>query len=77
MRTLIGEVTAVKREKTATVSVSHMWQHPVYKKLVKKSKKYSCHYEGMELVEGDSVEIQESRPMSKTKHFVIVKKVGK
>lgn len=74
---MIGEVTALKREKTATVSVSRMWQHPLYKKSVKRSKKYACHYEGIELNLGDNVEIQESRPISKTKHFVVTKKVGK
>jgi len=77
MKTMIGEVTALKREKTATVSVSRMWQHPLYKKSVKRSKKYACHYEGIELNLGDNVEIQESRPISKTKHFVVTKKVGK
>ncbi|MFZ5438110.1 MAG: 30S ribosomal protein S17 [Patescibacteria group bacterium] len=77
MRTMTGEVTALKREKTATVTVSTLWQHPLYQKSVKRSKKYACHYEGIELELGDKVEIQESRPISKTKRFVIVKKVGK
>lgn len=77
MRTMTGEVTALKREKTATVTVSTLWQHPLYQKSVKRSKKYACHYEGIELELGDQVEIQESRPISKTKRFVIVKKVGK
>ena len=72
-----GKVTSLKREKTATVTVSRMWQHPMYKKLVKRSKKYACHFEGLDLKEGDLVEIQESKPISKTKHFVITKKVGK
>lgn len=74
---MTGEVTALKREKTATVTVSTLWQHPLYQKSVKRSKKYACHYEGIELELGDKVEIQESRPISKTKRFVIVKKVGK
>lgn len=74
---MLGEVTALKREKTATVTVSTMWQHPIYLKSVKRSKKYACHYEGIELNLGDKVEIQESKPISKTKRFVIVKKVGK
>jgi small subunit ribosomal protein S17 len=77
MRTMLGEVTALKREKTATVTVFTMWQHPLYLKSVKRSKKYACHYENLELVLGDQVEIQESKPISKTKRFVIVKKVGK
>lgn len=74
---MTGEVTALKREKTATVTVATLWQHPIYKKSVKRSKKYACHYEGIELEVGDTVEIQESKPISKTKRFVIVKKVGK
>ena len=74
---MIGEVTALKREKTATVTVSTMWQHPLYLKSVKRSKKYACHYESMELELGDKVEIQATKPISKTKRFVIVKKVGK
>ena len=77
MRTMSGKVTSLKREKTATVTVSRMWQHPMYKKLVKRSKKYACHFEGLDLKEADLVEIQESKPISKTKHFVITKKVGK
>ncbi|NCN45424.1 MAG: 30S ribosomal protein S17 [Candidatus Pacebacteria bacterium CG10_big_fil_rev_8_21_14_0_10_36_11] len=77
MRTMLGIVTSAKREKTATVEVSRMWQHPIYQKLVKRSKKYACHYENLEIKEGDTVEIQESKPMSKTKRFVINKKVGK
>jgi len=70
-----GIVTSVKREKTATVEVTRMWQHPLYLKSVKRSKKYACHYEGLKLQEGDVVEIQESKPISKTKRFVVTKKI--
>lgn len=70
-----GTVTSLKREKTATVTVERMWQHPLYLKSVARSKKYACHYEGLELKEGDPVEIQESKPFSKTKRFVVTKKV--
>lgn len=75
MRTLQGIVTSLKREKTATVKVTRMWQHPMYLKSVKRSKKYACHYEDLKLVEGDMVEIQESKPISKTKHFTVTKKI--
>jgi len=77
MRTLRGIVTSLKRSKTATVKVTRMWQHPMYLKSVKRSKKYSCHYENLELKEGDKVEIQESKPISKTKHFVVTKVLEK
>lgn len=75
MKTLKGEIKSLAREKTATVLVSTRWKHPLYKKYVKKSKKYACHYEGMELKLGDRVEIQECRPISKTKHFTVVAKI--
>jgi small subunit ribosomal protein S17 len=71
-----GIVTSLKREKTATVMVTRQWQHPLYIKSVKRSKKYACHLpEKMTLQEGDLVEIQESRPISKTKRFVITAKI--
>ncbi len=71
MKTLQGIVTSLKNTNTATVSVTRSWQHPLYKKYVKRSKKYSCHYEGMKLVVGQEVVIQETRPISKTKHFMV------
>ena len=77
MKLINGIVTSLKREKTATVLVTRMWKHPLYLKSVKRSKKYACHYENMVLAEGDKVEIKESRPISKTKRFVIVKKLQK
>lgn len=77
MRTMQGVVTSLKREKTATVMVTRMWQHPLYLKSVKRSKKYACHYEDLKLELGDLVEIQESKPISKTKRFVVTKKVTK
>jgi small subunit ribosomal protein S17 len=70
-----GTITSLKNEKTATVTVERMWQHPLYLKQVKRSKKYACHYEKLELAEGDLVEIQETKPISKTKRFVVTKKL--
>ncbi|MDQ3008499.1 MAG: 30S ribosomal protein S17 [bacterium] len=75
MKVLQGTITSLKATNTAAVEVVRSWQHPLYKKYVKRSKKYACHYENMELKEGDAVMIQESRPISKTKHFVITAKV--
>ncbi len=75
MKTLKGIVTSVAREKTVTVKVKTQWQHPVYKKTVERSKKYSCHNEKLDLEIGDKVMIQECRPMSKTKHFKVVEKI--
>jgi len=75
MKQLQGTVTSLKNEKTAQVSVVRQWQHPLYKKLVKRTKKLSCHYEKMTLQIGDEVTVKSCRPVSKTKHFEIVKKV--
>lgn len=74
MKTLQGTVVSLKTDKTATVSVIRQWQHPLYKKSVKRSKNYACHYEDLELAEGDQVVIQEIKPISKTKHFRVVEK---
>jgi small subunit ribosomal protein S17 len=75
MKTQQGIITSLKNEKTATVVVTRSWQHPLYKKYVTRSKKYACHYEDMALELGDEVIIKESRPISKTKRFVVVEKV--
>jgi small subunit ribosomal protein S17 len=75
MRLIQGVVTSLKRQKTATVLVTRLWRHPLYQKSVKRSKKYAAHYENLNLSEGDLVEMKETRPISKTKRFVITKKI--
>ncbi len=57
--------------------VTRRWQHPLYKKYVKRTKNYACHVEaGLKLEEGDVVAIQECRPLSKTKKFKVLNKIG-
>lgn len=75
MKVMQGIVTAVKREKTVTVMVTSFWRHPLYLKSVKRSKKYACHFENLTLMAGDMVEIKETKPVSKTKRFIVTKKV--
>lgn len=79
MKNLQGIIHSLKMDKTAIVIVQRMWIHPLYQKSVKRSKKYACDYDPdkMKLVEGDKVEFQETRPISKTKRFKIVEKLGK
>lgn len=72
MKILTGTVIDTKMTKSATVTVSHTWTHPKYKKTVKKSKKYIAHNE-LNAKKGDTVEMTETRPMSKRKHFIITK----
>lgn len=75
MKTLNGIVTSTAREKTVTVEVLRRWKHPLYKKYVKRSKKYASHVEGINLEIGDKVIIQECRPISKTKFFKVLEKI--
>jgi small subunit ribosomal protein S17 len=75
MKTMTGTVKSAKSLNAAIVTVTRRWQHPLYKKFVKKMKSYACHVEkGMEVQEGDTVTIAECRPLSKTKHFKVVRK---
>lgn len=76
MKTLQGIVTSLKNNKTATVTVSGRQLHPLYKKYVKVTKKYACHYEDMSLELGQEVIISETRPISKTKRFKVSELVG-
>lgn len=76
MKTLQGTITSLKGTNTARVRVERSWQHPLYKKYVTRSKNYAAHYEGFALEMGEEVQIQESRPVSKTKHFVVVSRVS-
>ena len=75
MRSMIGEVVSTKMQKTVTVKVERHWRHPVYKKIVKKSKKYLAHDE-LDVSLGDKVRIEETRPISKKKRWKIVENVG-
>jgi small subunit ribosomal protein S17 len=70
-RTLVGKVTSNKMDKTVTVLVEHRVKHPIYGKYVVRSKKYHAHDEANTINEGDLVEIQETRPISKTKAWAV------
>lgn len=72
MKVFTGKVVSTKMNQSATVSVSHTWTHPKYKKTIKKSKRYIVDNK-LNAQLGDTVTIQETRPMSKLKHFTITK----
>ena len=76
-RTLVGTVVSDKREKTVTVLVERRVKHELYGKIVMKSSKYHAHDENDEYKMGDTVEITESRPLSKTKNWVASKLIQK
>ena len=69
---LKGVVVSDKSDKTITVLVSRKVMHPVYKKYIKKSKKYSVHDETNKFKKGEIVSIQENKPISKTKRWVAI-----
>lgn len=74
-RVLQGTVVSDKNAKTVTVKVERKVKHPLYNKIIRRSKKYAAHDEqGCKV--GDTVRIVESKPMSKTKRWAVIEKVA-
>ena len=71
-RILQGMVVSDKADKTVTVLVERRVMHPVYKKFIKRSKRYHAHDESNSCSAGDVVRIEECRPISKTKTWRVV-----
>jgi len=71
-RVLTGVVVSDKANKTVIVRVERRVMHPVYKKFIMRSKKYAAHDEANTFKTGDLVRIEESRPISKTKRWVVL-----
>lgn len=71
----IGTVVSNKMNKTIVVAVESLIKHPVYKKYIKRTKKYHAHDEQDACHIGDTVEIVESRPLSKTKKWRVLRVV--
>jgi len=71
-RILKGTVMSTKMAKTVVVAVTRVKAHPKYKKRIKVTSKYKAHYEGSDLKMGDRILIEESRPISKDKHWVVI-----
>ncbi|XZG71056.1 30S ribosomal protein S17 [Chitinibacteraceae bacterium HSL-7] len=76
-RALTGRVVSDKMDKTVTVLVEHLVKHPIYGKVVRRSKKYHAHDEANQYQQGDLVQIEEGRPISKTKAWVVTKLLEK
>ena len=76
-RTLVGKVVSDKRNKTVTVLIERRVKHELNGKIVGKSSKYHAHDENNEYKLGDTIEITESRPLSKTKNWVATRLVQK
>jgi len=67
-----GKVVSDKRDKTITIIVERKIKHPLYGKVMKKSKKFQAHDENNECKMGDIVKVMETRPLSKTKRWRLV-----
>ena len=74
-RILVGTVVSDKTDKTVTVKVERKVKHPLYGKIIRRSKKYHAHDEANEYKPGDIVRIEETRPISKTKTWAVKDRV--
>lgn len=71
-RILVGTVTSDKTNKTVTVKVERKVKHPLYGKIMRRSKKYHAHDEDNAFKLGDTVRIEETKPISKTKSWKVL-----
>ena len=76
-KTRVGLVSSDKMDKTVVVSIEDNVKHPVYGKIIKRTLKVHAHDENNEYGIGDKVEIMETRPLSKTKRWRVVRLIEK
>jgi len=76
VKAIVATVLSTKMNKTAVVVVTSTWSHPLYQKIVRRSKKYLVHDE-LGVKAGDTVVLKEVRPVSKNKHLAIVEVIKK
>ena len=72
-RTLQGVVVSDKQAKTIVVRVDRRFTHPIYKKTIRRSKNYHAHDESNQFKPGDMVWIEESKPISKLKRWIVIR----
>lgn len=75
-KTFIGKVVSDKMQKTVVVEVERRAPHPMYRKIVRKMKRFKADTNGMTVVVSDVVKIEETRPLSRDKHFKVIEKIG-
>jgi small subunit ribosomal protein S17 len=75
-RILTGTVVSDKTDKTVTVKVERKVKHPLYGKIIRRSKKYHAHDEANEYKAGETVRIEETRPISKTKTWKVLDRIN-
>ncbi|MEK7597486.1 MAG: 30S ribosomal protein S17 [Patescibacteria group bacterium] len=74
-KTMIGKIVSTKMTKTVVVLVERKFRHAVYHKVIIRHKKFKAHNEGLDLKLGDVVKIEETKPISKDKHFKVIEKI--
>ena len=74
-RVLTGTVVSDKTDKTVVVSIERRVKHPLYGKIIKRSKKYHAHDEGNVFKQGETVRIEETAPISKLKTWIVIDRV--
>ena len=74
-RVLTGIIVSDKTDKTVVVNVERRVKHPLYGKIIKRSKKYHAHDEGNEFKLGETVRIEETKPISKLKTWKVIDRV--
>nr|WP_198018730.1 30S ribosomal protein S17 [Chloroflexus sp. MS-G] len=70
--TKVGRVVSDKMDKTVVVAVDYLKPHPLYRKIIRRTKKFHAHDEHNECKVGDTVRIEETRPLSRTKRWRVV-----
>ena len=75
-RVLTGRIVSDKTDKTVVVSVERKVKHPLYGKIIRRSKKYHAHDEGNEYKAGETVRIEETAPVSRLKTWKVVERVN-
>jgi small subunit ribosomal protein S17 len=76
-KTKVGRVVSDKMDKTIVVSVERMTRHPLYKRVIRQTSKFKAHDEANEARVGDSVLIEESRPLSATKRWRLISVISR
>ena len=76
-KTRVGKVVSDKMDKTIVVAIEDSVQHPLYKKVIKRTYKLKAHDENNECGIGDTVEVMETRPLSKDKRWRLVRIIEK
>ena len=75
-RVLTGQIVSDKGDKTVVVNVERKVKHPLYGKIIRRSKKYHAHDEGNEYKAGETVRIEETAPISKLKTWKVIERVN-